>query len=177
MTCDHAVTAAAVVAVLPVPKQAVCGRRCSPRSAGAARGSGTAWEVSSWTTNTWACAATSGAATRGAAGGQGEEDDREVRRTGDRVHCAADSATYGRVALTRQRGQGIRENPHPMRCLLMLRRRPVAAKGAAQLALCGSAAAVTAWSHVMLLPPALWCCACPCGAAPGRDCTRRGLCG
>ena len=96
MICDHAVTAAAVVAVLPVPKQAVCGRRCSPRSAGAARSSGTAWEVSSWTTNTWACAATSGAATRGAAGGQGEEDDREVRRTGDRVHCAADSATYGR---------------------------------------------------------------------------------
>ena len=34
--------------------------------------------------------------TRGAAGGQGEEDDREVRRTGDRVRCAADSATYGR---------------------------------------------------------------------------------
>ena len=28
--------------------------------------------------------------------GQGEEDDREVRRTGDRDHCAADSATYGR---------------------------------------------------------------------------------
>ena len=40
-----------------------------------------------------------------------------------------------------------------------------------------TAAAVTAWSHAMLLPPALWCCACPCGAAPGRDCTRRGLCG
>ena len=29
----------------------------------------------------------------------------------------------------------------------------------------------------MLLPPALWCCACPCGTGPGRSCTRRGLCG
>ena len=38
-----------------------------------------------------------------------------MRRTGDRVHCAAASATYGREALPRQRGQGIRENPPPCR--------------------------------------------------------------
>ena len=38
---------------------------------------------------------------------------REVRRTGDRVHCAAALATYGRVALTRQRGQDIRKDPPP----------------------------------------------------------------
>ena len=37
-----------------------------------------------------------------------------MRRTGDRVHCAAASATYGREALPRQRGQGIRENPPPV---------------------------------------------------------------
>ena len=43
--------------------------------------------------------------------GRGE---REVRRTGDRVHCAAASVTDGGVALPRQRGQGIRENPYPM---------------------------------------------------------------
>ena len=29
----------------------------------------------------------------------------------------------------------------------------------------------------MLLPPALWCCACPGGTRPGRYCTHRGLCG
>ena len=38
-----------------------------------------------------------------------------MRRTGDRVHCAAASATYGREALPRQRGQGITENPPPCR--------------------------------------------------------------
>ena len=61
---------------------------------------------------------------------------REVRRTGDRVHCAAASATYGRVALTRQRGQGIRENPPPVpgraaphALAAAVRRRPAAAKG------------------------------------------------
>ena len=43
--------------------------------------------------------------------GRGE---REVRRTGDRVHCAAASATYGRVAQPRHRGQGTRENPLPV---------------------------------------------------------------
>ena len=42
--------------------------------------------------------------------GRGE---REVRRTGDRVHCAAASATYGREALPRQRGQGVRKDPPP----------------------------------------------------------------
>ena len=73
---------------------------------------------------------------------------------GDRVHCAAASATYGREALPCQRGQSIRENPppcraepRPMRCLLlMLRRRPARGsegRGAqAQLALtlCGQCA-------------------------------------
>ena len=43
--------------------------------------------------------------------GRGE---REVGRTGDRVHCAAASATYGRVAQPRHRGQGTRENPLPV---------------------------------------------------------------
>ena len=38
---------------------------------------------------------------------------REVRRTGDRVHCAAASVTDGGVALPRQRGQGIRKDPPP----------------------------------------------------------------
>ena len=66
--------------------------------------------------------------------GRGE---REVRRTGDRVHCAAASATYGREALPRQRGQGIRENPPPVpgraaphALAAAVRRRPAAAKGA-----------------------------------------------
>ena len=36
-----------------------------------------------------------------------------MRRTGDRVHCAAASATYGREALRRQRGQGVRKDPPP----------------------------------------------------------------
>ena len=35
-------------------------------------------------------------------------------RTGDRVYCAAASATYGRVAQPRHRGQGTRENPLPV---------------------------------------------------------------
>ena len=82
-----------------------------------------------------------------------------MRRTGDRVHCAGASATYGREALPRQRGQGIRENPtpcraepRPMRCLLMLRRRPVAAKGAAQLALCGSEPRRPGTQYVLCIP-------------------------
>ena len=37
-----------------------------------------------------------------------------MRRTGDRVHRAADSAAYGREALTRQRGQGVRKDPTPV---------------------------------------------------------------
>ena len=37
----------------------------------------------------------------------------EVRRTGDRVHCAAASATDGGVALPRKRGEGIRKDPPP----------------------------------------------------------------
>ena len=60
-----------------------------------------------------------------------------MRRTGDRVHCAAASATYGREALPRQRGQGIRENPPPVpgraaphALAAAVRRRPAAAKGA-----------------------------------------------
>ena len=39
-----------------------------------------------------------------------------------------------------------------------------------------TAAAVTAWSHIMLLPPALWCCACPCGTRPGHSCTHGDSC-
>ena len=72
-----------------------------------------------------------------------------MRRTGDRVHCAADSATYGRVALTRQRGQGIRENPppcraepRPMRWLLLCAGGPRQRRrgSQAQLGLCGQCA-------------------------------------
>ena len=49
-------------------------------------------------------------------------------------------ATAASSARARYQGEPppCRAEPRPMRCLLMLRRRPVAAKGAAQLALCGS---------------------------------------
>ena len=71
-----------------------------------------------------------------------------MRRTGDRVHCAAASATYGREALPRQRGQGIRENPppcraepRPMRWLLLCAGGPRQRRAwvPRQLALCGPA--------------------------------------
>ena len=69
-----------------------------------------------------------------------------MRRTGDRVHCAAASATYGREALPRQRGQGIRENPppcraepRPMRCCCAPAARGSEGRGAqAQLAYCAA---------------------------------------
>ena len=78
-----------------------------------------------------------------------------MRRTGDRVHCAAASATYGREALPRQRGQGIRENPHPMQsrapcagCCCAPAARGSEGRGAqAQLALCGQCARPAAVSH------------------------------
>ena len=112
MICDHAVTAAAVVAVLPVPKQAVCGRRCSPRSAGAARSSGAAWEVSSRTTKTWAWAATSGKGTR-------EPQVGRERRTGGASHgrprplrcCLSHGRRRGTASSARARHQ---EGPAPL---------------------------------------------------------------
>ena len=69
-----------------------------------------------------------------------------MRRTGDHVHCAAASATYGRAALTRQRGHGIRENPPPVPgeprpCLLLCAGGPRQRRAwvLRQLALCGPA--------------------------------------
>ena len=112
MICDHAVTAAAVVAVLPVPKQAVCGRRCSPRSAAAARSSGAAWKVSSRTTKTWAWAARSGKGTR-------EPQVGRERRTGGASHgrprplrcCLSHGRRRGTASSARARHQ---EGPAPL---------------------------------------------------------------
>ena len=135
MICDHAVTAAAVVAVLPVPKQAVCGRRCSPRSAAAARSSGAAWKVSSRTTKTWAWAARSGKGTR-------EPQVGRERRTGGASHGRprplrrrlSHVRTRGAASSARARHQGEpapvpgRAAPHALAAAV--RRRPAAAKGA-----------------------------------------------
>ena len=57
---------------------------------------------------------------------------REVRRTGDRVHSAAASATYGRVALPRQRGQGIRKDPPPWHQRQRKRATPGVRRGGSQ---------------------------------------------
>ena len=127
---DHA-----VVAVLLVPKQAVCGRRCSPRSAGAARSSGATREVSSRTTKTRAWAATSGKGTR-------EPQVGRERRTGGASHGRprplrrrlSHVRTRGAASSARARHQAEpapvpgRAPPHALAAAV--RRRPAAAKGA-----------------------------------------------
>ena len=120
------------VAVPPLTKQGVCGRRCSPRSAGAARSSGAAWAASGGQQ-------THGDVQRQAVQVHGEPQEGRERRTRGASHrrprplrrCLSHVRTRGADSSARARHQG-EPAPRAGRAAPLaaaVRRRPAAAKG------------------------------------------------